>query len=66
MHLYFIFDWYCCLYRAVPKAASLSSNSVWAKLSGTEFGFWVLMCGTRSWTQWFLWIPSNLGYSVIL
>lgn len=24
-----------------------------------QFDFWVLLCGTGSWTQWSLWIPSN-------
>jgi len=28
--------------------------------------FWVVLCGTSGWTQWFLQVPSNLRYSMIL
>jgi len=27
-----------------------SSRSVWTLLSDIEFGFWVVLCGARSWT----------------
>ena len=30
------------------------------------FGFWVVLCGARNWTQWPLWVSSNAEYSVIL
>ena len=26
---------------------------------------WVVLCGAKSWTWWSLWVPSNLGYSMI-
>ena len=27
---------------------------------------WVVLCGARSWTSWSSWVPSNLGYSMII
>lgn len=27
--------------------------------------FLIVLCGARSWTQWFLWVPSNSGCSMI-
>lgn len=27
---------------------------------------WMVMCGARAWTQWSLWLSSNMGYSMIL
>ena len=42
-----------------------SSRSIWTTLWHiSDFG--VVLCGARSWTPWSLWVPSNLGYSMIL
>ena len=43
-----------------------SSRSVWTTPTEMWFGFWVALCGPRSWTPRFLWVPSNLGNSMIL
>jgi len=52
--------------RAVGTALSCcSSRSIWTPLLDVGFGFWVVQCGARSWTQ-SSWVPSNSGYSVIL
>lgn len=36
------------------------------KVLHLRFELWVVLCEVRSWTQWFLGVPSNLEYSVIL
>lgn len=41
-----------------------SWRSIWTTLSDIWSDFWVVLCGGRSWTQWSMWVPSNLGYSV--
>lgn len=33
--------------------------------SSTECDFWVVLCRARNWTRWFLWVPFNLGHSMI-
>ena len=43
-----------------------SLRSTWTALSDIGFEFWMVLCGARSWTYWFLWVLSNLGYSMIL
>jgi len=30
---------------------------VWTTLSVIWYDFWVVLCGARSWTHWYLWIP---------
>ena len=52
--------------RAVDTAPRYhSSRSIWTVLSDTEFEFWAVLCGARSWTQWSSWVPSNLAYFAI-
>jgi len=52
---------------AVGTAPSCwSPRSIWTSLSDRGSEFWLVFCGARSWTQQFLWVRSNLGYSVIL
>ena len=53
------------LIRAVGIASGCqSSRSVWTPLSDTALWIWVSLCGARSWTSWFLWVPSSSGYSM--
>ena len=44
--------------------ACKSSRNLWTMLPCFEF--LVVLCGARNWNQWSLWVPSNLGYSMIL
>ena len=43
-----------------------SSRNIWTTFSNIWSNIWVVLCGAGSWTQWFLWVPSNLGYSIII
>lgn len=41
--------------RAVAQASgpvASSGRSVWIMPSDGGFGFWVVVCGARSWTRW--------------
>ena len=51
--------------RAVGAALSCSS-CIWTMHSDIGFGFWVVLCGDRSWAQGSSGDPFNSGYSVIL
>lgn len=44
--------------------ACCSSRGILTMLSDVVFEFWVVLYGSRSWTQWSLWVLSNSGYSV--
>jgi len=53
--------------RAVGTAPSWwSSRGVWTLLSDMGFEFWVVLYGDGSWTQLYLWVLSNLAYSMTL
>lgn len=43
-----------------------SSRKVWTMLSDAGFDLMVVLCGAKSWALRSLWVPSSLGYSVIL
>ena len=45
--------------------ARQSAGSVWALLLDRGFGFWVVLCGSRSWTRWSLWVLSNSGFMIV-
>ena len=45
--------------------AQQSAGSVWALLLDRGFGFWVVLCGSRSWTRWSLWVLSNSGFMIV-
>lgn len=64
-------SWGCCCYwLEVPDWSHLMVTA--ARLIEIQprlilwSGFWVVLCGARSWTWWCLWVTSNLGHSVIL
>ena len=42
------------------------SRSVCTMVLDIWFNFQVALCGAKSWTQWFSWVPSSSGYSMIL
>lgn len=41
-----------------------NSSSILTMHSDTWFNFWVVLQGASSWSQWSLWVPSNLEHSV--
>jgi len=41
------------------QEASEQCSDIWSD-------FWVVLCAARSWTQWSLWVPFNLGFSMFL
>jgi len=48
--------------RAVDTALSCwSSGSIFTQLADTGFGFWVVLCEARNWTQWSLLGSFQLG-----
>lgn len=48
----------------LPRAAG--SGSIWTLFSDIEFRFGVVQCRARGCTQWPMWVPSNLGYCMVL
>ena len=42
------------------------SRDAWTLFSDNGFGFWMVSCAAKSWSQWTLWVPSNLGYFMLL
>ena len=48
-------------WNRLPRAAVIAlscqnSRSVWITLSDIGFEFWVVLCGAKIWTQWYLWV----------
>lgn len=63
----------CCLVvgprnrlSTVTASSCWHSRSVWRMPLSIGFEFWLVLCGDRSWTRWFLWIPSNSEDSMLL
>ena len=52
--------------KVIMMPSCWSSRSAWTMLCHEICFFWVALCGARSWTQWSLWVPSNLDCSMIL
>lgn len=51
---------------AVVAAPSLLELwSIWTTLSNMWSDFRVVLCGAKSCIQWFLWVPSSLGCSIL-
>ena len=53
-----------CCSRSCTERRAARMRELWLLDTGSVF--WVVLHGARSWTQWPLWVPSNMGYSVVL
>ena len=56
--------------RLIGAAGGWKKYGIWHPVADPKqmrwvpLTFWMVLCGSK--TQWFLWVPSNSGYSMIL